>query len=170
MSDLNLLIYLSRATTPHTAVRLREWCEGFAAQNQKHNVTGLLLSYGDHFIQILEGDKPELLTLMANIRQDPRNTDFRLLFMRPAAHRRFGDWAMSWVSLDQRLHISISEFAQLRSLVRLLIGSSDPPKRAFMQLISALPKAFERCQMRAGNQILLERPRAVDSHGHCSLA
>lgn len=144
MTELTIYVYLSRAATPLTMLRLSEWGRQFGPRNKERDLTGMLMTVGDHFVQILEGKRNTVLALVERIKQDPRHTDFRVLAVRPISERVFGHWAMRLIRLEDRLYLGIAEIAELRRQTRTLVGSEDPPKEAFIDLLKALPKTLKR--------------------------
>lgn len=67
--------------------------------NHKQNITGLLLYGGEHFYQILEGDKSSVTDLFARIRQDKRHLDVTLIAERAIEVRAFLKWWMGFRKL-----------------------------------------------------------------------
>ncbi|NTS77033.1 BLUF domain-containing protein [Catenovulum sp. SM1970] len=77
-------------------------------KNSKNGVTGALLYNGDHFVQVLEGDKSYLEALYQKILVDSRHQDVRLLFKYPVKTRAFNAWAMELVHAPKPLPVSLS--------------------------------------------------------------
>ncbi len=61
--------------------------------NPTHNITGVLVSHGGWFMQVLEGPVRAVNNLMAKIRTDSRNGEFLLL-------RAIGEWSMASTQVD----------------------------------------------------------------------
>ena len=146
MSDLILLIYLSRAVNPPDIQQLEQWGGAFSEKNRKLRVTGLLMTIGDHFVQLLEGEHDKVMALAQTIKADKRHTAFRIVYQKPASERFFGLWSMRFLSLDDQLHIGAAEFKALRQQVRSLIGNGDVPKAAFLELLHSLPRVLQHHQ------------------------
>lgn len=64
--------------------------------NQRLDITGLLLFDGKRFLQALEGERAEIETLYTRIRSDARHRAAVQLSAGPIASRCFGDWAMAF--------------------------------------------------------------------------
>ncbi|MGB2246750.1 MAG: BLUF domain-containing protein [Alcanivorax sediminis] len=71
-----------------------------ARNNQRRNVTGVLLYRKRRFIQILEGDKSVVEDLVAELRKDQRHGDFRVLASQENDHREFASWNMKLYNPD----------------------------------------------------------------------
>lgn len=63
--------------------------------NEGCGVTGLLVSGGRRFLQVLEGPDQAVLATYARIQHDPRHKALVLLVCRPVAERAFGNWSMA---------------------------------------------------------------------------
>jgi len=93
--------YVSRYAEGTTAKDI----EGIAAQsadnNTKLGITGILLTGGGLFFQILEGPAEAVDAVYSKIVADMRNREVLLLGVQAdAPHRLFPDWAMKRVDLD----------------------------------------------------------------------
>jgi hypothetical protein len=62
--------------------------------NRRDNLTGMLLSHGGRFLQVLEGSRGDIDRLLERLRQDPRHRHIQVVSDEPASERRFGGWAM----------------------------------------------------------------------------
>ena len=72
--------------------------EGIVENSQRRNaavgVTGALLTFGDVFMQFLEGPDAAVGTVLARIAADPRHRDLVVLRRDVVEHRIFGEWSM----------------------------------------------------------------------------
>jgi hypothetical protein len=62
--------------------------------NREVGLTGLLLVYGQWFIQALEGPSEAVMTTYTKILSDPRHQDAVVLGAGPVSTRKFSKWAM----------------------------------------------------------------------------
>lgn len=91
------MIYSSQATKPLTLEDLEEILEDARDGNERRNVTGVLVYVDGVFLQILEGERDQLVALMASIGRDPRHSSVKVFHEGEAAARMFGDWRMAYV-------------------------------------------------------------------------
>lgn len=70
-----------------------------ARNNPQAGITGLLLYNGRNFLQMIEGEESDLLSLMARIARDPRHSGILKLDDSEIAARNCPDWAMKRVPL-----------------------------------------------------------------------
>ena len=69
--------------------------------NRKREVGGMLHFGNGRFFQYLEGEADVVDRLFARIRDDDRHWDVRQLTRSALADRRFADWSMKFVVLEQ---------------------------------------------------------------------
>jgi hypothetical protein len=69
--------------------------------NQILQITGCLVHWNDNIVQILEGPPATVLGLSETIRCDHRHENFTLLSSRPINERRFGQWLMANLHVDE---------------------------------------------------------------------
>ena len=62
--------------------------------NPKHGITGVLFFDRDRFVQVIEGEKPELDELLSHIKADPRHDEIDVIFDVPTQKQEFADWNM----------------------------------------------------------------------------
>jgi len=94
-------LYASRVAKGTAASALRSILEDSRTNNVKHGVTGVLISAGDCFIQVLEGGRTQVSETYNIITQDKRHKDITLLHFEEINQRGFEGWTMGEVSLDQ---------------------------------------------------------------------
>lgn len=70
-----------------------------AENNQRENITGMLLLSGDRFLQVLEGGSKSVNRLYGKITQDPRHHDVELVSFESIGTSYFEDWNMRLVDL-----------------------------------------------------------------------
>ena len=69
-------------------------------KNPKNDVSGVLVSHDEKFLQVLEGPASHIRTLIGKIEKDPRHTEFHVIGINPISQRNFPDWSMASLSLD----------------------------------------------------------------------
>ncbi len=95
------LLYLSFTVFDAEA----EMCSTIVNSARKHNVingiTGVLLTSGRTFLQVLEGEKDAVLRTLARIQADPRHDGITILHAGFAEKRLAPDWSMGFFMLRQ---------------------------------------------------------------------
>ena len=69
-------------------------------KNPKNDVTGVLVSHEEKFLQVLEGPASHIRTLIGKIEKDSRHTEFHLIGISSISHRNLSDWSMAALNLD----------------------------------------------------------------------
>ena len=96
------LIYISRATQDFTAQEIEAIGEVSANNNQRNEITGVLLFIQGIFFQILEGGTQDIDQVYAKILQDSRHDQILCLKAEEHAHTRlFPEWSMRVINLEQ---------------------------------------------------------------------
>lgn len=62
--------------------------------NQKHNITGLLIYKNKQFSQVIEGEETAIERIWSKIQRDTRHKDIQLLSKEPIVNRSFTKWSM----------------------------------------------------------------------------
>lgn len=93
------IIYLSSATKLLSDDELNYLLKSSKIRNKKYNITGLLLYIDGDFLQVIEGEKQDVLNLFELIKKDERNRSIICVFNENAEKRQFPDWLMGFSRL-----------------------------------------------------------------------
>ncbi|MDD7915962.1 BLUF domain-containing protein [Polaribacter ponticola] len=77
--------------------------------NKKNNITGCLLYHDKIFLQILEGEKDEVLKLYEKIKKDTRHQNVTLVIKENIVERLYSDWNMAYKELNDS-HLKVKQF------------------------------------------------------------
>ncbi len=91
---LNYLIYVSTACEKITSNELDSMGLMFAKNNERDNITGLLLYDSQYFLQVLEGEPQAIHNLLDKIIKDTRHRDLKILIESSIDQRNFPHWSM----------------------------------------------------------------------------
>jgi hypothetical protein len=89
------LAYISTAKGPVDQALLDEILSVSRRNNMPAGVTGLLVSGGRRFLQVLEGPDQAVLATYARVQSDPRHRGFVLIGCEQVSERAFGEWSMA---------------------------------------------------------------------------
>lgn len=89
------LAYISSAKNVVDQALLDSVLDASRRNNLAAGVTGVLVSGGRRFLQVLEGPGQAVLTTYARIQADPRHRGFILISCLPVTEPAFGSWAMA---------------------------------------------------------------------------
>ncbi len=91
---MHSLIYVSQATVAFRPGELDELVDRATAANGARGVTGLLAYNGEHFMQLLEGGREAVDSIMARIIGDFRHSGLVVIRRDERADRECPDWSM----------------------------------------------------------------------------
>ncbi|MEC7522675.1 MAG: BLUF domain-containing protein [Myxococcota bacterium] len=97
---LSQLIYVSRATRKLTLRDTMAILDAAKPNNEANGVTGLLAYGGGHFLQVLEGEGRQVTDTFARILRDARHEEAQIVDFSIIQARRFDDWSMHLINLD----------------------------------------------------------------------
>lgn len=100
--------YVSRFAQPLGADDISSLAQSSSWNNLELDVTGVLMTSGGLFFQILEGPAESVDIVFSRIVADPRHTDLLILSSEDsAADRLFPDWSMKTLDLDAASHVRL---------------------------------------------------------------
>jgi hypothetical protein len=77
--------------------------------NRKREISGCLISNNGQFLQILEGPRSSILSLIDIIQRDHRHQGFMIMKMCLIKQRSFKDWTMASYQADERTFMQLIE-------------------------------------------------------------
>ncbi|MGB6151836.1 MAG: BLUF domain-containing protein [Pricia sp.] len=99
-SDLYTLTYESKSIGTPTYWEMEELLTQSRNRNKLDGITGCLIYYMGIFIQVLEGDKFNVLRLFKIIKKDERHRAVHLFSDDRIEERNFPDWTMGYCAFD----------------------------------------------------------------------
>lgn len=128
--------YCSRFAQPLSREDIEDLAARAAKKNKNLDVTGVLMSSGGLFFQVIEGPEHVINQLYHEIQADDRHEDIVLLSEETnVASRLFPKWSMKKVDLDEASSLRVEP---LRTILRLVIGQ----QRVVTELKSDLERGF----------------------------
>jgi hypothetical protein len=99
--------YVSRFDGPHTEADIQAIGEQSRANNDRLDLTGMLMASGGLFYQVLEGPAEAVDEVYDRIANDSRHTDLLLLDTEENVERLYPDWSMEVINLDAASNIRL---------------------------------------------------------------
>lgn len=93
-------LYASRVTKPLAPNLFDSIMDQSCKNNPSRGLTGLLCFTKNIFLQVIEGGRDEVNQLFFAIARDDRHHDVRLLAFDEVSQRRYSNWTMGQVDLD----------------------------------------------------------------------
>ena len=106
------IVYTSEASKTMDHNKISEILRISREKNSKKGITGMLLYIKNDFIQLLEGDKEEILSLYEVISKDPRHGNVKTLISCHGDKRLFSEWSMGFSSFDNLEKLNEFAFAK----------------------------------------------------------
>ncbi len=91
------IMYSSEAAPGLAAPELEGMLAESRIRNKAHGISGVLVFVDGAFLQILEGEKGDVLELMARIERDPRHHDIKVFSEQEVDERAFTSWSMAYL-------------------------------------------------------------------------
>lgn len=102
------ITYVSRFAKPFSESELEKLGEDSSERNRMLGVTGVLMTSGGIFFQILEGPEEAVDKIYSAISADPRHTDLVVLELEhDVQQRNYPDWSMKTINLDAASHLRL---------------------------------------------------------------
>jgi hypothetical protein len=132
---LKRISYISKSSRPLTRDEVDQLAADAAERNRPVGITGMLMSSGDIFYQVLEGPADTVDELFQKIAADSRHRDVLVLSAQDDVEdRQFPTWAMKKVSLDEG---ALSRLEPMRELLEVLVVQREGMQR-MMRLLSRM--------------------------------
>lgn len=128
------VVYASRAVTPFSGQELATLCARAAERNRRLGVTGVLVSAGQSFLQVLEGGPEALDVLLQRIQSDGRHDQITIIADQPARVRHFSRWGMGCHARDFPVHWTPSRWQVLTDRLLESVRLDEP--------LAALPALY----------------------------
>lgn len=93
------LVYTSEAERHMSEKDLEQLLFQSQRNNRQYGITGLLLYTDQKFVQVIEGEKRDILNLFKNIKSDIRHKNVKVLIQGTIGERRYAQWSMGYNSL-----------------------------------------------------------------------
>lgn len=130
---LKRVSYISRFSRPLTRDEIDQLAADAAERNRSLGVTGMLMSSGGIFYQVLEGPIDAVDGLFQKIAADPRHKDVLVLSAQDEVEdREFPSWAMKKVNLDEE---ALSRLEPIKALLEAIVVQRESMQR-LMRLLS----------------------------------
>ena len=120
---LKRLKYVSQFARALSPAQIDALTRRSAENNKKVEVTGVLMTTGGLFFQVIEGPAEQIDALWAKIQHDPRHKDVLLLGVEEGVSRRlFPQWSMRKVDLKEGTEYRLEP---LRTLLATIIQDRE---------------------------------------------
>lgn len=110
--------YISRFSREMTAGEIHQLVAAAEKNNAEKGITGILMTSGRLFFQIIEGPDEEINNVWRLIRNDPRHKDIILLNSEAGSFDRlFPDWSMRGMMLDTESELRLGPLEAIMEMI-----------------------------------------------------
>lgn len=121
------LVYISAASHLYSDAELSQILLTSQVNNERKDITGILLYHEGSLLQVLEGDKETVTELYLKIKQDERHNNVIQMTGGFCEERNFPDWSMGFKSVNSSDWEEYSAYLDLNSLALIkLIKKKNP--------------------------------------------
>lgn len=96
--NMHRIIYLSSAEIHFSEEEIISLLKKSRLYNIQRDITGMLIYIDGNFLQVLEGDKKEVINLYEKIKEDCKHKGLICVFDDQTENRQFPDWSMGFCS------------------------------------------------------------------------
>ena len=120
---MHLIAYISEHTGDAASVdqHLAEIVTSAKRRNLQLGITGVLFYHVGKFIQVIEGEEPNLREVMALIEADTRHRNLSYLIDVPVDQRGFSDWNMDSFNLTRKETLDVHEMHKISAAYRAML-------------------------------------------------
>ncbi|WP_438971153.1 diguanylate phosphodiesterase [Methylophaga sp.] len=97
------LIYKSKKRENFPSEFIPKFTQKLCSRNEAKGITGILLFDGEYFLQVLEGDQKQVMSLMSQIEADERHNEITVILKEPIPKREHRDWGMKLILTSKNL-------------------------------------------------------------------
>lgn len=134
---MHLIIYISEYTGSPSEIEqdLEAICSVSKKNNLRFQITGELFYHNGKFLQVIEGGREHLETLMDVICKDPRHKDVTRIVDAKVQQRMFPDWQMNTLKLEDIDSLSKESMLRFKSA---FIEQCQMDSRLFIDLLISM--------------------------------
>jgi hypothetical protein len=103
-----------------------------------YGITGVLLFVEGAFLQILEGEKDDVLGLMERIQRDPRHRGVKVFYEQEVDERAFASWSMAYLSPSAEEVAKWAELEGATTIGAVLASIESNPGRLPVMVVNIL--------------------------------
>jgi hypothetical protein len=108
------LFWASVPSPSFSAARINQIVSAARRNNSKHEISGMLLFTGAHFLEVLEGEDGDLADLWGRLKRDQRHCGLFRISDDRCAGRMYPEWKMGYL-VDQEVDVQIESLHRLQA-------------------------------------------------------
>ncbi|WP_207423192.1 BLUF domain-containing protein [Desertivirga brevis] len=134
VTPLTRIVYVSTASEQISETELQSILTKSRSNNEKKNITGLLIYSSGNIMQVLEGDKQELENLYKVINKDPRHFGVIKLQEVTVNTRIFSEWSMGFKTVSPEEFKKVEGYLDIRDSNTMQVAKSDDTVKEIFEM------------------------------------
>ena len=134
-------IYVSVATELLKLTDLSEILTRARESNTKLGISGLLIFHENTFVQVLEGPRAGIESLLKKIELDPRHKNMKILLQKEIEEKEFDQWAMGFFNSALLTSRPVG-FVDLSTELSTMLHEETTAQKALLRFMDGNYKKF----------------------------
>ncbi|WP_296236266.1 BLUF domain-containing protein [Psychrobacter sp. UBA5136] len=105
------LTYISAYNPNNANIEVARILEQSRRNNEHNGITGALVMNENYFLQVIEGSRPIINTLLQKLLKDERHFSLRIVECHEIEQRRWSQWSMQYLTLSNQRQEDILKFS-----------------------------------------------------------
>lgn len=132
------LTYVSCYNTSNANIEVARILEQARRNNERNDITGVLVLNENYFLQSIEGARPDINNLLKNLIQDDRHFSLQIVECCEVKQRRWNEWSMKYLTLKDEDKNYVLKFSDSNKFNPYLMSTSQITM--FIEALSELQK------------------------------
>lgn len=132
------LTYVSCYNTSNANIEVARILEQARRNNERNDITGVLVLNENYFLQSIEGARPDINNLLKNLIQDDRHFSLQIIECCEVKQRRWNEWSMKYLTLKDEDKDYVLKFSDSNKFNPYLMSTSQIIM--FIEALSELQK------------------------------
>lgn len=119
------LTYMSCYNPDNANIEVTRILEQSRRNNEHNGITGALVMNENYFLQVLEGSRPVINTLLKKLIQDDRHFSLSIVECQEVTQRRWSKWSMNYLTLSDQHKTEVLRFSSSAEFNPYLMSASQ---------------------------------------------
>lgn len=135
------IVYVSKLSIVLRDLEISQILESANRQNAAYKVSGILISRGDYFIQLLEGDREKVTETIQRIKVDRRHKEVKILIEHEVEKRLFPKWSMGLIDNKGLANTAAEIVAKIDKITSGGVMNQDTVMQVLKSFNGEIPKS-----------------------------
>lgn len=136
------MTYISRYNSDNANIEVARILEQSRRNNESNGITGVLVMNENYFLQVIEGSRAVINTLLQKLIKDERHTSLRIVECHEVQQRHWSKWSMQYLTLSEQHKEDVLKFSPEAKFNPYLMTASQI--KSFIKALSKRQKRQEK--------------------------